>query len=271
MAVLLLRRALRAAGPGTRLLGRGAAAGPGGGEDEDEDELESLREAERALQRQRVAIRMQRLRREMEPRVVPERLLTWQAITQMRFLWRELRDEWPVSRLAEGFGVSEDAVRRVLRSKFSPSPRCRDKQDARALSRLCPAASPERGAPAPARALPPPPAPRSALPAPLGPAAPAPRHSPPHARPPRGRPATPPAAGCPRPEPEPEPAAEAWDAEEAWGAGRERGAQVVQRGRDFFDSRGTFLYRIPGDGPADTPEPEPEPGPGGADCSPCRK
>ncbi|NXH15699.1 NGRN protein, partial [Bucco capensis] len=87
----------------------------------------------RALRR-RAAIRLQRLQRELgEKRGVPERTLTWQAMEQMRFLRQELPEEWTLERLAEGFGVSPDVVRRVLRSRGCPPPRRRQRQDERAL------------------------------------------------------------------------------------------------------------------------------------------
>ncbi|NXS53282.1 NGRN protein, partial [Brachypteracias leptosomus] len=51
-----------------------------------------------------------------------------------RFLRQELPEEWPLERLARGFGVSTDVVRRVLRSRGCPSPQRRRRQDERALS-----------------------------------------------------------------------------------------------------------------------------------------
>ncbi|CAN8187254.1 unnamed protein product [Coccothraustes coccothraustes] len=63
-----------------------------------------------------------------------------------RFLRRELPEEWPLERLAQGFGVSTDVVRRVLRSRGCPSPRRRLRQDQRALSAAATAPPPGRGA-----------------------------------------------------------------------------------------------------------------------------
>ncbi|NWT48142.1 NGRN protein, partial [Chroicocephalus maculipennis] len=51
-----------------------------------------------------------------------------------RFLRQELPEEWPPERLAQGFGVSPDVVRRVLRGRGCPPPRRRQRQDERALS-----------------------------------------------------------------------------------------------------------------------------------------
>ncbi|NXV17222.1 NGRN protein, partial [Cepphus grylle] len=109
---------------------RAAAAWPGDPEPPDP----ALEEAERA-RRRRAAVRLQRLRRELGGgRGAPERALTWQAMEQMRFLRQELPEEWPPERLAQGFGVSPDVVRRVLRGRGCPPPRRRQRQDERALS-----------------------------------------------------------------------------------------------------------------------------------------
>ncbi|NXW93682.1 NGRN protein, partial [Alopecoenas beccarii] len=85
--------------------------------------------------RRRAAARLQRLQRELGGgRGAPERTLSWQAMEQMRFLRQELPEEWPLERLAQGFGVSPDVVRRVLRGRGCPPPRRRLRQDERALS-----------------------------------------------------------------------------------------------------------------------------------------
>ncbi|XP_061856425.1 neugrin [Colius striatus] len=126
----VLRRGLRAA---TLLAGtpRRAAAAAWPGDSEPPDP--ALEEAERA-RRRRAAARLQRLRRELcGERGPPERTLTWQAMEQMRFLRQELPEEWPVERLARGFGVSPDVVRRVLRSRGCPPPRRRQRQDEKVL------------------------------------------------------------------------------------------------------------------------------------------
>ncbi|NXF01091.1 NGRN protein, partial [Smithornis capensis] len=97
----------------------------------------------RARRQRRVAARMERLRRELGGgRRAPERVLTWQAIEQLRFLRQELPEEWPLERLAQGFGVSTDVVRRVLRGRSCPSPRRRLRQDQQALSATGPGAEP---------------------------------------------------------------------------------------------------------------------------------
>ncbi|XP_027522532.1 neugrin [Corapipo altera] len=66
-----------------------------------------------------------------------------------RFLRQELPEEWPLERLAQGFGVSTDVVRRVLRSRGCPSPRRRLRQDRRALSAAAAAPGHEREVRAP--------------------------------------------------------------------------------------------------------------------------
>ncbi|NXF91942.1 NGRN protein, partial [Eubucco bourcierii] len=89
----------------------------------------------RRARRRRRAARMQRLRRELgEGRGAPERTLTWEAMEQMRFLRQELPEEWPLERLAQGFGVSPGVVRRVLRSRSCPPPHRRQRQDQKALN-----------------------------------------------------------------------------------------------------------------------------------------
>ncbi|NWZ55690.1 NGRN protein, partial [Haliaeetus albicilla] len=98
-----------------------------------ESPARALEEAERA--RRRAAARLRRLQRELGGgRGAPERTLTWQAMEQMRFLRQEQPEEWPLERLAQGFGVSPDVVRRVLRGRGCPPPRRRLRQDERALS-----------------------------------------------------------------------------------------------------------------------------------------
>ncbi|XP_062819601.1 neugrin isoform X2 [Anolis carolinensis] len=85
---------------------------------------------ERTLRSQAKAVREQRIKRQMEPRGPPQRTLSRQAMEQIRFLSREAPEEWPVERLARGFQVPPDVVRRVLRSRFHPSPSRATKQDA---------------------------------------------------------------------------------------------------------------------------------------------
>ncbi|KAG8440618.1 hypothetical protein GDO86_006388 [Hymenochirus boettgeri] len=85
----------------------------------------------RTLKKQRKAVLFQRMKRKMEPGGPPERALTWKAIEQIRYLKQEFPEEWTVPRLAQGFNTSTDAIRRLLRSKFSPSEKRKAKQDAK--------------------------------------------------------------------------------------------------------------------------------------------
>ncbi|XP_067161336.1 neugrin [Apteryx mantelli] len=141
----LLRRGLRGAALLAGASRRAAAARPGDPEPPDA----ALEEAERA-RRRRTAARLRRLRRELCPErgAAPGRSLTRQAMEQMRYLRRELPEEWPLQRLAEGFGVSPDEARRVLRSRWSPSPRRGQRQDARALGATGTGTAPGPGPPA---------------------------------------------------------------------------------------------------------------------------
>ncbi|CAM5146138.1 unnamed protein product [Eretmochelys imbricata] len=112
MAGPLLPRALRAAGP-SRLLARGAAGRAGPADP-------ALQEVERVLQQQRKAVRLRRLRRELEPAGPPPAQPELAGHGADPVFKAGLPEEWPVARLAQGFGVSPDVIQRVLRSKFSP-------------------------------------------------------------------------------------------------------------------------------------------------------
>ncbi|XP_041084243.1 neugrin-like [Polyodon spathula] len=106
-------------------------------------EAEDLEEAEERLEeeisadrRRQRAMRLQRIRKEFQPPGPPERRLTWEAMEQIRYLRQESPEEWTVPRLAEGFDVNPDVIRRVLQSKFAPPLERKAKQDARVLSKL---------------------------------------------------------------------------------------------------------------------------------------
>lgn len=68
----------------------------------------------------------------MEPRGPPPRTLTREAMGQIRYLHEEFPESWSVPRLAEGFDVSTDVIRRVLRSRFVPTLERKLKQDQKA-------------------------------------------------------------------------------------------------------------------------------------------
>uniref|UniRef100_A0A672PL86 Neugrin n=1 Tax=Sinocyclocheilus grahami TaxID=75366 RepID=A0A672PL86_SINGR len=61
------------------------------------------------------------IKRKMNNPEAPERRLSWDAIQQIRYLKQESPEEWTLQRLAEGFSVSPDVIFRVLRSKYTPS------------------------------------------------------------------------------------------------------------------------------------------------------
>ncbi|XP_073160693.1 LOW QUALITY PROTEIN: neugrin [Lepidochelys kempii] len=296
MAAPLLPRALRAAGP-SRLLARGAAGRAGPADP-------ALQEVERVLQQQRKAVRLRRLRRELEPAGPPQRSLSWQAMEQIRYLRQAFSEEWPVARLAQGFGVSPDVIQRVLRSKFSPPLERRMKQDAKVLGKqgsreqqAGPDCRAEPGAisageaagqllPARPKDVPQP----GALIAPGGPSS--------SSKPQRNLPLRRAGESQNRRNSQLEPLQEdgakpgagmeatlrrdwapggdpgEWDGEvlrgeelvkwaaEGWGAS----SRVVQRGQEYFDSLGNFLYRTPsglarGEGESSL-QPSPQPGGG---------
>lgn len=101
--------------------------------DDVEDKLEALLDEGRKKQR---AVKYHILRRQMTPPGAPQRMLTWDAIEQIRYLKKEDPEEWTVERLAEGFSVAPDVILRVLRSNFIPSPDKRAKQDAKVMARV---------------------------------------------------------------------------------------------------------------------------------------
>lgn len=82
------------------------------------------------------AIRFQKIRRQMEASGAPPRTLTWEAMEQIRYLHREFSESWSVPRLAEGFDVSTDVIRRVLKSKFIPTLEQKLKQDQKVLKKI---------------------------------------------------------------------------------------------------------------------------------------
>ncbi|XP_011803681.1 PREDICTED: neugrin isoform X2 [Colobus angolensis palliatus] len=77
-----------------------------------------------------------------------ERTLTREAMEQIRYLREEFPESWSVPRLAEGFNVSTDVIRRVLKSKFVPTLEQKLKQDQKVLKKagLAHSLQPLRGA-----------------------------------------------------------------------------------------------------------------------------
>lgn len=88
-----------------------------------------------ALKRQKKAMRFQKIRRQMEAPGAPPRTLTWEAMEQIRYLHKEFAESWSVPRLAEGFDVSTDVIRRVLKSKFVPTLEQKLRQDQKVLKK----------------------------------------------------------------------------------------------------------------------------------------
>ncbi|KAK5863466.1 hypothetical protein PBY51_000495 [Eleginops maclovinus] len=98
-----------------------------------EDKLQDLFHEQKKKQK---TVKYHILRRQMTPPGAPQRKLTWDAIEQIKYLKQEHPDEWTVERLAEGYSVTTDVIRRVLRSKFVPTPEKKVKQDTRAMAGL---------------------------------------------------------------------------------------------------------------------------------------
>uniref|UniRef100_A0A2K6U4K5 Neugrin n=1 Tax=Saimiri boliviensis boliviensis TaxID=39432 RepID=A0A2K6U4K5_SAIBB len=137
---LLLGGRVRAAVARCGFATRGVAGpGPIGREpDPDTDwepEERELQEVESILKRQKKAIRFQKIRRQMEAPGAPPRTLTWEAIEQIRYLHKEFAESWSVPKLAEGFDVSTDVIRRVLKSRFVPTLKQKLKQDQKVLKK----------------------------------------------------------------------------------------------------------------------------------------
>ncbi|KAK2898577.1 hypothetical protein Q8A67_009995 [Cirrhinus molitorella] len=84
--------------------------------------------------RMRKAAKFHIIKRKMNNPGAPERRLSWDAIQQIRYLKQESPEEWTLQRLAEGFSVSPDVISRVLRSKFIPSAVRKLKQDSKVLT-----------------------------------------------------------------------------------------------------------------------------------------
>uniref|UniRef100_A0A8C8E2C9 Neugrin n=1 Tax=Oryzias sinensis TaxID=183150 RepID=A0A8C8E2C9_9TELE len=98
-----------------------------------EEKFQAFFDKERKAQK---TVKYHIMRRKMTPAGAPERRLTWEAIDQIRYLKNNQPDEWSVERLAEGFSATPEEIRRVLRSKFMPSPDKKTKQDAKVMARL---------------------------------------------------------------------------------------------------------------------------------------
>nr|AAI52587.1 Si:ch211-199o1.5 protein [Danio rerio] len=93
-----------------------------------EVKLDSIISEERRRQK---AAKFHIIKRKMNTPGAPQRKLSWDAIEQIRYLKQESPEEWTLQRLAEGFSVSPDVISRVLRSTFTPPAARKLKQDAK--------------------------------------------------------------------------------------------------------------------------------------------
>ncbi|ORX98912.1 hypothetical protein K493DRAFT_313444 [Basidiobolus meristosporus CBS 931.73] len=63
----------------------------------------------------------------------PAKKVARSTMEKIRFLKSELPDEWPIDRISKEFKISFEAVRRILRSKYQPSPEVLKRQEERRL------------------------------------------------------------------------------------------------------------------------------------------
>ncbi|XP_071205355.1 uncharacterized protein [Salvelinus alpinus] len=111
--------------------------------DDVDDKVQAVFSEERRRQR---TVKYHIVKRQLTESGAPERNLSWDAMEQIRYLKQELPEEWTIDRLAEGFSVHRDIILRVLRSKFTPKPERKAKQDASVWARLRQQALPGSGA-----------------------------------------------------------------------------------------------------------------------------
>lgn len=103
-------------------------------DDHDMDEVEAkLNSIISEEKRRNKTVRFHKLRRQMNTPGAPERRLSWDAIEQIRYLKQESPEEWTLQRLAEAFSVNSDVISRVLRGKFTPTTERKLKQDSKVL------------------------------------------------------------------------------------------------------------------------------------------
>ncbi|KAG5282145.1 hypothetical protein AALO_G00052720 [Alosa alosa] len=102
------------------------------GLDDMDAQIEAVIKEEKKIMK---TLKFHKIHRQLRPNGAPIRTLTWEAIEQIRFLKRESPEEWTIERLAEGFSVTPDEISRILRSKFTPSPERKLKQDKMVLAK----------------------------------------------------------------------------------------------------------------------------------------
>nr|XP_046220655.1 neugrin [Oncorhynchus gorbuscha] len=110
--------------------------------DDVDDKVQAVFSEERRRQR---TVKYHIVKRQLTESGAPERMLSWDAMEQIRYLKQELPEEWTIDRLAEGFSVHRDVILRVLRSKFDPTPERKAKQDTSVWARLRQQALPGAG------------------------------------------------------------------------------------------------------------------------------
>ncbi|XP_041464787.1 neugrin-like [Lytechinus variegatus] len=94
----------------------------------DEFSEKTLEEITREQKRKIASLKRARAAREF--RQGPERrTLSWDTIQQIHYLRQENPEDWSVASLSQSFNVSEEAIAKVLKSKFRPDAKTRRKQD----------------------------------------------------------------------------------------------------------------------------------------------
>ncbi|XP_022108171.1 LOW QUALITY PROTEIN: neugrin-like [Acanthaster planci] len=96
-----------------------------------DDPAALLKKLERDQKRRIHAAKRARYARSFRPAKEP-RILSRDTMEQIRYLRQEKGEEWSIKELAASFGITEALVVKVLKSKFVPTQKRLEKQDARA-------------------------------------------------------------------------------------------------------------------------------------------
>ncbi|XP_072038579.1 neugrin-like [Amphiura filiformis] len=102
---------------------------------EDDDPRHIIQKMESDHDRRVRAIKRAKTAR-LFPQLKEKRTLTTDTMEQIRFLKQEQPDEWTIPRLANSFNVSNTVIIKVLKSKFVPSEKMKQKQDLQAKINL---------------------------------------------------------------------------------------------------------------------------------------
>nr|XP_002732867.1 PREDICTED: neugrin-like [Saccoglossus kowalevskii] len=105
-------------------------------EDVKHDDPNYLGAIERESRRRQYGMIRARATQELSKGFKEVRVLSRDAMKQLRYLSQEHPDEWTVKRLAKSFDVSEIAVIRILKSKYVPNVRRARKQDEVVISNV---------------------------------------------------------------------------------------------------------------------------------------